>query len=187
MSIITRPKYQLLILSGVVLFLAAGACSSRYRLNLAVTTEGIRKDFKVEQTQFVTGGVLADPYSDPKVATGDGNAVVLTLGTRWDKPLPTGQTIKLVSFDEYLRMRLYLGLPAVLEPGLFETEGRSFVQLLERYDWSPEARMFVARGGFFTVDSVVSKMIFVTIDNRYQNQAGDSLNVSGQFKLKISN
>lgn len=186
MNLTTRLKCRLLIATLVVLVVVAGACSSRYSLNLAVATEGLQKNFKIEQTQFVTEGVLADPYSETKLVPGDGSVAVLTIGSRWDKMPPSGTSVKIVRFDEYLRMRLYLGFPSVLEPQRFEADGRSFVQLLGRYDWSPEDRIFVPNGGSFTIDSVNSKLMFVTVDGRYRNQAGDSLSVLGQFKLKIS-
>jgi len=170
-------------------FLAAGLCllsacgvTSRYRLDLFVASEDARRKVDVEQTEFVQGAVLADPFLDIKYAPGAANVAVATVGTRWDAQETT--RFRLLGFDQYWRCRLYLELPEPLEAGERQLSDNSFLQLMGRYDLDPEDKIFHPESGTFSIDSVGSKEVYISIGGRYLNRSHEPLEFTGQFKVK---
>ena len=81
------------------------ACTSRYRLDLFMTVDQEKKKVKVDESQFLKGTSLGDPYSEKKLASGSGSVLIITTGTRG---MRYKQSLSgLFGFDEYLICRLY--------------------------------------------------------------------------------
>lgn len=182
-NLITAHLLRIGICAPLLLPLATG-CVSRYRLDLYVASEGITKKVKVEQTQFIEGTTLSDPYGDAKIVAGAGNTVIVTMGTRWGRGRPDSP--RLFSFDEYWKSHLYLQVTRPVETGRCEVRDRSFVRTLGRYDLNQEDKVFLPSSGYFAVDSVTTKHVFITIDSEYENRSGQPLRLSGAFKVKIA-
>lgn len=159
-------------------------CTSRYRLDLYLMTEGEKKKVKVEKTEFIQASRLNDPYADMKILTGSASTVVITAGTRWRQSEDT--RVFIFSYDEYLKCRIYLQLPPVPAKDTIRFPGNSFVQVLGRYDLPSESKIFLADSGFVAIDSLTSDELFGTIRGRYQNREGAQLAFEGKFKVKIA-
>ena len=167
----------------VVLMLAASCgVTSRYRLDLFVASEDVRKKVNVENTEIYPNSELGDPYLEYKINDGNGHVAVVTVAARWSQ-LET-ERFRLLDFDEYWRCKLFVELSGPLASGPLNFEEHSFLQLMGRYDVSAEDKIFLPAEGAFAVDSVTSKSIFFTIDGKYANRLNESLEFSGQFKIK---
>ncbi len=166
---------------GVILL---ATCASRYHLNLFMTAEGLKKKVKVEQTELIPGSQLRDPFADRKVMAGSASILVITTGTRWRQPKDT--RVFMFAFDEYLKCRIYVQLPAALTADSIDLLNNSFVHLLGRYDLPAEDKIFPADSGVLVVDSVTSKNLFGTIHGRYKNRSASTLHFDGRFKVRIT-
>jgi hypothetical protein len=173
-----------LVFAAISCFGLACGVTSRYRLDLFVASEGVQKKVEVEQTEYVHSAILGDPYLDYKYNPGDGNVAVITVGTRWGA-LET-ERFRLLGFDEYWRCRLYLELPEPVRSGELPLEGKSFLQVMGRYDVSPEEKIFLPSAGSWIIDSVNSSSVFFSINGKYLNQDSQPLEFTGQFKVKRS-
>lgn len=167
--------------AGLCLLVACGV-TSRYRLDLFVASEDVQRKVEVEQTEYVHSAILADPYQDIKYAQGDGNVAVVTVGTRWTAQ--ESSRFRLLGFDEYWRCRLYLELPEPLQAGQRQLDEHSFLLLLGRYDMDPQDKVFFPESGSFSVDSVGSKAVFISIGGKFLNRSSEPLEFTGQFKVK---
>ncbi len=159
------------------------SCTSRYRLNLYLIQGESRDRVKIEKTEFITEGVLNDPFAKDKVVTGRGNCIILLAGRR-------GETVEtnisnLVGYDQYLKYKLYLQAPSRLESGTIPLTNSSFVQVLGQYDRTTEERMYIARSGTFVIDSVSGDHLYGSVNGSYQNRPGDELTFEGKFKVKV--
>jgi hypothetical protein len=172
------------IIALFLVFTIIIGCASRIRLDLFMDTNGKQQKVKVELTQFVSKSVLLDPKSDEKLRVGDGNCVIITTGTR-GKPQEKISVYDVLQYDEYIKCRLYLQLPSNLVPGSQPLEGRSFVQILGRYDKPVETKLFLPKSGSVIVDSVANDRLFGTINGKFANAEGSPLNFNGKFKVKI--
>ena len=167
-----------------LLAMLAGACSSRYRLDFYQVNDGERRKIKIEQTQYVPGSVLSLLEDEIKVVSGDGNVAVVTTGTRGER---TKREIEYVlSFDEYLRTRLYFQFSWPLRADTTELRDNSLMQLMGHYEWTPAERVFLPQSGRLIVDSVTSKNVFATVSGVYRNSADITYEFDGSFKVKIS-
>lgn len=173
---------RLITLTAIACSLASCGVTSRYRLDLFVSSAEEQKKVNVEQTEFVKAAVLSDPFQEHKYSPGSGNVAVVTVGTRWN-PQDT-ERFRLFGFDEYWRCRLYLQLPEPLEAGRIGLDGKSFLQLMGKYDLSAEEKIFLPDSGFCSVDSVNSKNVFLSIGGQYLNNSREPLAFTGQFKIK---
>ena len=153
--------------------LSACGLTSRYRLDLFVAAEDIRKQVDVEQTQFVKNAALSDPYGDYKYVEGNGNVAVVTVGTRWTEQQI--EEFRLLGFDEYWRCRLYLELSDPVTAGEIALKDKSFLQLMGKYDIDAGDKIFLPSDGFMTVDSVTSKSVFFSIEGKYLNRIDEPL------------
>ena len=182
---IQRTVFTVAALFVVALsLLSACGVTSRYRLDLFVAAEDVRKQVDVEQTQFVQNAALGDAYEDYKYIGGDANVVVVTVGTRWTRQ--QFEEFRLFGFDEYWRCRLYLEVPQPVNAGEFPLQDRSFLQLMGKYDIEAEDKIFLPSEGSMSVDSVTSKDVFFSIEGKYLNRSEEPLEFSGQFKVKRS-
>jgi hypothetical protein len=169
-----------------VIFAVGVACISRYRTNLYMVTEGGQDKIKVEQTEYVVGAVISDPYAEQKIVQGDGNCIILHTGTR-GKGLNSDLTESLfLGYDEYLQTLIYIQLPPEPQPGELDLADRSFVQILGRYEQPAEMKIFLPSNGELTIDSIVSQKMFCALDGEYRSNNGDSLTYRGKFKIKIA-
>lgn len=168
----------------VLLALAFGSCTSRYRLDLFQVTDGERRKVKIEQTQYLPGTVLTVLDAEIKIVPGDGNVVVVTTGTRGGQN--KRETEYVLSFDEYVRCRLHLQLDWPLKAGTVSLPDNAYVQLLGQYEWPPEAKIFYPESGQLVIDSVTSKNLFATVNGLFRNNADMTYEYDGSFKVKIS-
>jgi hypothetical protein len=172
-----------LVLLALGISLISLSCSSRYRLDLFLQTEGQRQRVDVESTQYVIDAQLGNVLADTKVKPGAGNVVIATAGTRWSQQEKAGLSI--IGYDEYLRTRLFLELPERPNPpDSFDLSGNSFVTIVGRYDWAPEDKAFLPRQGFFRIDSIASERVFLTVNGEFRNRNRQDLLFEGQFKVK---
>ncbi len=162
------------------------ACISRYRTDLYMVTESGQDKIKVEQTEYVVGAVISDPYAEQKIVQGDGNCIILHTGTR-GKGLKSDLTETwFLSYDEYFQTLIYIELPPEPQAGEFDLADRSFVQILGRYEQSAETKIFLPSDGELTIDSIANQRMFCALDGEYRNNSGDSLTYRGKFKIKIA-
>lgn len=168
-------------LGAAVLLLA---CSSRYRLDLFMTGEGVKKKVRVEKAEILFSTDLNQPYAHQKTIVGPATTAVITTGARWK---PTGdKRVFMFGFDEYLRCRIYVELPPSPIADSIDLPGRSFVHLLGRYDLPAESKIFLPDTGVFVIDSVTSKNLFGAIHGLYKNESGTPLEFNGRFRIEIS-
>lgn len=176
--------YRRFLTIAVLALLIGAGCASRYRLPLYLDLDEKRRTVKVDQTQYLLNARLGDPYQEQKVIVGSGKCLVLLTST-------SGETIdlqskSLLSFDEFLRIRLFVELPENLSQASIELKGHSFVQLLGRYALRPEEKIFLPSSGTMAIDSVVKNRLFATIKGDFANSGGTPLHFDGQFRAKIN-
>ena len=176
-----RAHCLLLVIS---LLLAISACTSRYRLDLLMALGGESRKVKIEATRYIREARLGNPHADRKVLPGEELVVVVRTSAR-GATLPHSPLTKAMQFDEYLRSDLYLQLPDPVGPGSQPLVGHSFVQVLGRFEQSAEEKVFVpADDGELAIDSVTSKYVYATIHGRYENRAGQTLTMTGGFRVE---
>ena len=165
----------------IVIFAASCGVTSRYRLDLFVASEDVRKKVSVEEAEIITGSALGDPYQDYKIDPGEASVAVMTVSARWSQQ--ETERFRLLDFDEYWRCKLYVELEEPLAAGVIDLQDKSFLQLMGRYDVSAEDKIFLPSTGSCTVDSVNSKAVFFSIEGKYANRVNEPLEFSGQFKI----
>jgi hypothetical protein len=168
----------------IALFVLVGAgCASRYRLPLYLDFDENRRTVKVDQTQYLLNARLGDPYQEQKIIAGSGKCLVLLTSTSGEKiDMPSKG---LLSFDEFLRIRLFVELPEHPAPVTIELTGHSFVQLLGRYALQPEEKIFLPSSGTMVIDSIAKSHLYATVKGQFANTKGWPLNLDGQFRAKI--
>ena len=171
-------------LAILILIMLAAACTSRYRLDLFLTEGDTRTKVKVEKTEFMAGAVLGDPMSRDKVEPGDGNCLVLITGSR-GRAVDT-ETSSLVTYDRYVRYRLFVQLAATVEVGPTTLKDNSLLQMMGRYELDAEDKLYYPTGGEMIVDSLAGNKLFGAIDGRFENSKGETVALEGRFKAKIS-
>ena len=176
--------YGRIILFSSLMLLVFIGCTSRYRLDLYMSLGEKQKRVKVERTEFVLDAELGDPFADQKIIAGDGGVVIVTTSARGDK-LET-ELEGIFGFDEYLSSRLLLEVKQPLQKDSSNLVGSSFVHLLGKYDWTPEAKIFMPQEGYLKIDSVTSKNLFGTVDGTFLNEREQEIAFNGRFKVKIS-
>jgi hypothetical protein len=159
-------------------------CTSRYRLDFFLVQNEAREKVRIEKTEYARGAVLADPMTRDKIVQGDGDCLMLVTGSR-------GETIDkdaedLVSFDRYVRFRLFIELPRDIASGRVDLIDHSFVQLMGRYEVPAEDKMYFPREGALVVDSLADKRLYGTFNGRFENRRGEVVGFEGQFKAKVS-
>lgn len=173
------PRYPIFISLTAVILLAA-SCASRYRMELFVTEGTYRDQVKVERTEYLRDTRLGDPMSAEKVERGNANCLVLVTGHR-GHPLE-GHEQDFISFDRYVRHRIFIEFPIEFSPGDYDLTGISFAQLLGRYELSVEDKMYFPTTGTLTIDSLPGGQIFGTLRAAYENRKGEVLDFDGRFK-----
>ena len=180
-------RHRLSLPVGVVIcLLMFVSCLSRYRLDLYMLSGEERTKVKIEQTEYVTGARIRDPYADEKLIVGDGNCVILHTGARGQR-LETDMTETLMlQYDEYVRCLVYLELPAEPRADSLSLDGRGFVQILGRYDQPAERKIYTAHSGTLVVDSIVDDRLYAAIEGDFRNTNGESVGYTGRFRVKIA-
>ncbi|MFZ5979745.1 MAG: hypothetical protein ACOYVF_03855 [Candidatus Zixiibacteriota bacterium] len=169
----------------ILLTLLVFACSSRYRMEMFMDTGDERREVRVEEKEFFPNTVLNDPYADMKLLNGDGNCLIVTIGARGDH-VETDRLKNLIfEYDEYLKKRIYLQLPGELRPMAINLTGKSFIQLLGRYDQPADNKIFVPQSGTLVIDSLVNQMLFATLNGLYATNSGETVAFDGRFKVKL--
>jgi len=179
-------RYVIHCLPGFMLMLLLRvACTSRYRMEMFMDTGDERKKVKVEEKEYFPNTVLNDPYAEIKLLEGDGNCLIITIGTRGDQ-VETDRIKNLVfEYDEYLKKRIYLQLPDELRLMSINLTGKSFIQLLGRYDQSAESKIYVPQTGALVIDSLAGNKLYGTLNGQYANNKGETVAFDGKFKIKI--
>ena len=91
-----------------------------------------------------------------------------------------------LDFDDYVRYRLFVELPPILEPTTVRLSGKSFVHLLGHYEIPAESKLFFPVSGTLVIDSLAHGKMFATIDGRYENTEKVPLRINGRFKTKVA-
>ena len=171
------------VLLGLI-FLATGACSSRYSLALYEIVGDERNRVKIEDALYVKGLNLADPTHANFIIPGDNHLAALAFhlsGTI--KPATSSR--ELVSFRERLTYRMYIPLPADLTNGPITLEGsNAFVKDLHSFDSPDSVRIFKYSAGNVILDSLNSSKIYLSIDATFTNALNMDLKYTGSVKLK---
>jgi hypothetical protein len=168
---------------GAVMIVLLCACTSRYRLDLYVTEDGQARRVDVNETQYAMGFVAGEALPDQQLIPGSGNSLILTAGTR--NRQQAGQRDGVLSFDEYTRYRIWMELPLIVKPGTYPLTGKSVLFVLGRYDQPAASKLFSARSGTFTVDSVAGDRMYATLAGEYRNDSDKPVSVKGQFRARI--
>ncbi len=174
------------VVSLIALFVAGLLlnCSSRLRLDLAITEAGVAHRLKVDQTQFAPRTVLGDPTSDTQIGAGDANCVVVQTSTRSRLQSPSGK-YDVLRYDEVLQYRVFLQLPPEITTGRWPLTDHAFVQIMGRYELPKEEKLFAEASGTMAVDSLSGKRVYMSLDGEFKNPQGATLEISGQFRVKI--
>ena len=180
----STKSYARISIALILLAVIVGACTSRYRLDLYQTTDGERRKVKIEQTQYVPGAVVNVLDGEIKVVPGDGNLAVVTTGTRGEQT--TREVEYVLSFDEYLRCRLYFQFAWPLKAGTVDLSENALMHLMGHYEWPPDAAIFYPESGQLVVDSVTSKNLYATVNGLFRNSTDLTYEFDGSFKVKIS-
>jgi len=160
------------------------SCTSRYRLDFYMVSGEQSKKVKIEQTEYVQGATITDPYADEKLKPGIGNCIILNIGTRGEQLQVSLST--LVGYDEYFRCLVYLQLPPEPKPDTVNLIDESFTHVLGQYDIPHDQKIFLPDSGVLVVDSLAGKHLYATMTGYYRNQLDATIGFNGQFKVKIA-
>ena len=175
---------RLLILAAVGAYaLGLWGCGTKYSRDLYLTTGEERRKMSVDQTEYLIGAELSDPYALQKVTSSRKNTVVVTSSTRGER-VKTEFIQDFLQFDETLVSKLFIELPPQPKPDTISLLGQSMVQVLGRYEQSPESKIFLPKEGTFVIDSLTDDKLYGTISGRYENTPGQSLWMDGHFWAK---
>jgi hypothetical protein len=180
-------KNRLYLLTALVTaILTLISCTSRYTIDLYLVSGEKKIVAKVEQTQFAAMTILASPYADAKIVQGTGNTLMIGTGSRGEREGKLTQ-YDVLTFDEYVRYRIFLQLPMVVKKGSTPLTGNAFVERLERYDQPHEENIYMPESGNFIVDSLVSKYMYATFENGYfANSKGSKVAFQGKIRVKVA-
>jgi hypothetical protein len=160
------------------------ACSSRYRLDLHVTTDGYQLRVKVESSEFAAQCALGDPYSEVKTIAGTGSCLVLTLKGRGS--VGPQEKEQIIRFDEHMTFRLNVELPSLEKGRSLNLVDNSFVHRLGRYDIPAEEKIYLPTSGTMIMDSLAGDFLFATAHGKFATRGGKQLSVDGQFRARIA-
>lgn len=160
------------------------SCSSRLKLSLFVTAEQTQRKVRIESTEYIAEAKIGDPLADKKIVNGEGNLIVVSVSTRGGAN--DAESDRLLRFDEDLRMRLYVNLPALIQPEQINLATNSIVHVLGRYDQTAESKVYYAQDGTCTIDSLVKSRLFITVEGTYRNNFDAEINFDGKFKMKYT-
>ncbi len=177
-SIFSRTALALLFLT------IFASCTSRYRMELFEIRGEEQRKIKVEKTQYINGGILADPMATEKVVKGRGSCIVLNTGARGD--MADTDKATLVGYDKYLRYMIYMQLPENVRVETYPLNDRSFAHLLGEYELPAEDKMFICTGGSLVVDSIPKKHLYGEIKADYENAKGEPVTFQGKFRVKVA-
>lgn len=179
------------MMKRILIFAMAGVyalglpgCSSKYSRNLYLTTGEERRKTSIEQTEYLIGAQLADPYAVQKVTPSRDNVIVVTTSTR-------GQQVKteflqdFLQFDETLVSKLFIQLPPQPKPDTIALLDHSVVQVLGRYEQPAESKIFLPKEGTFVIDSLANNKLYGTVVGTFENPPGQTLKMDGNFWVKM--
>lgn len=174
------------IVAGVIILaLALGGCTSRYRKDLFLTSGEERSKVKIVTTEYMSGVRLDNPYAERKVSPGAGSCLILTTESR-GRTVQTEFLPNFVQFDENLICQVYLQLPASPEAEVIALQGNALVQIRGRYELSVEDKVFLPDStGRLVVDSLSGDHLYASLHGRFTNHTGSSLMFDGEFRAKI--
>lgn len=172
------------VICAGILILTFLSCTSRYRLDLFLVRGEDRTRVKVEKTEYLLGAVLGDPFSEDKVARGDGNCLVIVTGSRGKNLEARPEDV--VTFDRFDRYRIFFQLPATVRPDTLPLKDNSFVQLMGRYELSTEDKMYFPLEGRLVIDSAAGNRLFGTLSGSFENRLKESVSFQGKFKAKVA-
>ncbi len=174
-----RVSIFLIILSISVL----SSCSGKYSRNLFMIFDEGQSKVKIEEARYIPGSVIANPFKEIKIKSGDGSIITFNTGFR-------GNTMKdmtdiMIGFDKYIKHTIYFQLPAVPDTGTYQLKDRSLIQLMGHYELSEESKIFLPVAGFISVDSINGNKIFGTVKGKYENNDQTPLELDGNFTIKM--
>lgn len=176
-------RFYLSVAVTLAFVILAGGCSSRYRMELYLTTDRETAKVKVEQARYIPGVVLEEQPTDEPVRSGDGSVIILNLGFRGSEL--TGFSKFGFGLDEYVKHNLYLQLPDIPQAATIQLREHSFLLLQQHYELSPETKVFRPISGTCQIDSVTSSAMFGTLEGSFENSDGASVDLSGRFRVKL--
>ena len=179
------PKLNLRLLAPSIFIFVVflSACSSRYRLDLYLTADQARGRAEVETTELVKGAALRKTGTDLKLIPGDGEVAIVTTGRRGKMQQKGAQYA--LSFDEHLRVKMYLELPCDLQKAQYPMVDNSCAQLLGNFEMPAKKKIFGPVEGQFSIDSLKGSMLYLTVDGRFENEDQQVIELDGQFKMRI--
>ncbi|MDF1543732.1 MAG: hypothetical protein P1R58_01375, partial [bacterium] len=136
-----------------------------------------------ETTELVKSATIEPTESEIKLVPGDGDVAIITTGRR-GKTHHVGTQYAL-AFDQHLRVKLFLELPTKLEKARFPVLDNSGAQLLGNYEMPAEQKVYAPITGEFSVDSLTSTMLFLTVDASFESVTSDTIKLDGQFKMRF--
>ncbi len=176
-------KFSIIIALVIISIYVLSSCSSKYARNLSMSFNEEQINIKVEEAKYIPGSVIANPYKEIKIKSGDGSMVTFVTGYR-------GKTMKdmtdiMIGFDKHIRHKIFFQLPAIPGTGTYYLKNRSFIQLLAHYELSESSKIFYPVAGFISIDSINGQKMFGTVRGNYENDDHASFDLNGNFTIKF--
>lgn len=176
-------KLTLSIILIILLISVLLSCSAKYSRNLFMTYNEDQSKVKIEEAKYIPGSVIANPFKEVKIKSGDGSMIILVTGSR-------GNTMKdmtdiIIGFDKYIKHTMYFQLPALPETGTYKLKDQSLIQLMGHYELPEASKIFLPVSGFISVDSINGNKMFGTVKGKYENNDKISFDLSGNFTVKM--
>lgn len=159
------------------------SCAGKYARNLSIIFNANQSKLKIEETNYIPGSIIANPFKDVKIKSGDGSMVTFVTGYR-------GKTMKdmtdiMIGFDKYIRHKIYFQLPALPDTGTYQLNDHSLIQLLGHYELSEASKIYLPISGFIAVDSINGNKMYGTVRGKYENNEKTPLELNGNFTVKM--
>ena len=159
------------------------SCSGKFARNMSIIFNENQSKLKIEETKYIPGSVIANPFKDVKIKSGDGSMVTFVTGYR-------GNTMKdmtdiMIGFDKYVKHKIYFQLPSLPDTGTYQLKDRSLIQLLGHYELTETSKIYLPVSGFIAIDSINGNKMFGTVRGKYENNEKTPLELDGNFTVKM--
>jgi len=176
-------KFTVLITISILSIIVLASCYGKYARNLYMTFNEAQSKIKIEESKYIPGSVIANPFHDVKIKSGDGSILTIVTGHR-------GKTMKdmtdiMIGFDKYVKHTIYFQLPALPDTGTYQLKDRSLIQLMAHYELSESSKIFLPVSGFIAIDSINGNKMFGTVRGKYENNDSTPLELDGNFTVKM--
>ncbi len=158
------------------------SCQNKYRPRFYIIQEAARQELALENSYFMQGYIISPNPGKNLMVPGAGAVVVTNQkSTHPGKiDLPAG----LMTVEGEINHRIVIAIPETPVKDSLNIAGHSLCQLIGRYELPDSLNLYYCREGYMKIDSAKSSGFFAFLSGKYFNVKNDSLQFSGELRVK---